>query len=73
MFGSVDELLGNGDTHQHHQTQDECDRDVPENEFTTSQTNGHTSTSRPEAFGEGPVNAAAPSSLEVSPPAAEKE
>ena len=73
MFGSVDELLGNGDAHQHHQTQDECDRDVPEHEFTTSQTNGHTSTSRPEAFGEGPVNAAAPSSLEVSPPAAEKE
>ena len=78
MFGSVDELLGNGDAHQHQQTQDECDRDVPENEITTSQTktnghNGHTSTSRPEAFGEGPVNAAAPSSLEVSPPAAEKE
>ena len=35
MFGSTDELLGNGDAHQHHPTHDEIAIDSPKNETAT--------------------------------------
>jgi len=69
MFGSADELLGNGDAHQHHQTHKGCD--APQKYETATSLNGLSSNGHgPEAFDD---DAAAPSSSGMSPPAAKEE